>query len=111
MPKVTFQPNNETIEVDSDTKILVAGVRAKTNIRYGCSACRCGTCGVKVQAEVPQLSPMSSDENDLLKKMGLPLDGSVRLACQTRVVEGDVSVDLTFQDTYSPDDRMDEDFL
>jgi hypothetical protein len=50
---------------------------------------------------------MRSDERALLERMGLPLDGSVRLACQTRAMAGEIAVDLDFQNTYSPDDMDD----
>lgn len=102
MPKVTFQPQQITVEVDPNTKILVAATRNKVKIRFGCASCRCGTCGVAVSGG--QLTKMRPDERALLERMGLPLDGSVRLACQTRVEAGETTVDLAFQDTYSPDD-------
>ena len=89
MPQIIFQPLNVSVDVAPNTKILVAANRQKVSMRYGCAACRCGTCGVK---------------RALLQRMGLALDGSVRLACQARVVDGTTVVDLDFQDTYSPDD-------
>jgi ferredoxin len=49
------------------------------------------------------ISPMRGDEEALLKRMNLPLDGTIRLSCQSRIV-GDVSIDISFQDKYSPDD-------
>ena len=50
---------------------------------------------------------MKSDEQALLLKMGLNTNGSVHLACQTRIESGDVVIDLAFQNTYSPDDGDD----
>lgn len=47
--------------------------------------------------------PMADDERALLSTMNLPTDGSVRLGCQTRIKDGQVDVDLDFQDEYSPD--------
>jgi hypothetical protein len=38
----------------------------------------------------------------MLESIDLPLDGSVRLACQARILEGEIVVDLDFQNTYSP---------
>lgn len=108
MPKILFKPSNAAIEFQGETKLLTAAVKAKTNIRYGCSACRCGTCGVKVDATNATLKSMHDDEKALLEKMGLTTDGSVRLACQTRVIDGELIVDLDFQDTYSPDDFPEE---
>lgn len=108
MPKIRFlaikSPNkvDTTIEVDQNTKILAAATRAKVPIRFGCAACRCGTCGVSISGD-GELSAMAADEKDLLGRMSLPLDGTARLACRTRIVAGEMTVDLDFQDTYSPD--------
>ncbi len=71
-------------------------------MRYGCVSCRCGTCAVKVDPAA-NLMPMADDERALLDNMKLPIDGSIRLSCQTRIKDGTVNVDLDFQDKYSPD--------
>ena len=81
-----------------------AATRNKVPIRFGCASCRCGTCGVAVSGNA-DLSKMKHDEQALLLRMGLETDGSIRLACQTRINSGHVVVDLAFQDTYSPDDN------
>ena len=103
MPKVKFVPLEVEIEVAEGTKVLVAGTRAKVPIRYGCASCRCGTCAVRITPNSGELSQMGSDEQALLERMKLSLDGSVRLACRTKVVSGCITVDLDFQNTYSPD--------
>lgn len=103
MPKVKFVPVDVEIEVNEGTKLLVAGTRAKVPIRYGCASCRCGTCAIAVTANAGDLSPMASDEEALLGRMKLALDGTVRLACRTKAMAGQIVVDLDFQDTYSPD--------
>jgi ferredoxin len=107
MPTVVFKPGGPRVTVEPGTKLLVAATRNKVPIRFGCAACRCGTCGVAV-AGGAELSTMRPDERALLTRMGLPLDGSVRLACQTRIHGGEAEVDLAFQDTYSPDDFEDQ---
>jgi ferredoxin len=102
MPKLIFQPESIVIEADENTKVLAAANRNKVQMRFGCASCRCGTCAVKVSA--PQnLSPMKSDEKSLMERMKLITDGTVRLACQARIMADTVEIDLTFQDTYSPD--------
>lgn len=103
MPKVEFKPQNLTVDVDPNTKLLVAATRNKVPIRFGCASCRCGTCGVAVSGS-GQLTPMKPDELALLTRMGLKTDGSIRLACQARIESGEITVDLDFQKTYSPDD-------
>lgn len=108
MPTVIFQPSGTAIDVEENTKILVAGRRAKVPIRFGCAACSCGTCAVKVDVR-GTVSEMKDNERALLNRMKLPVDGTVRLSCQTRVMQGAVDVDLAFQETYSPD-QGDDDF-
>ncbi len=116
---VVFKQGDASNKVDvrAGSKVLVAAIKNKVDIRYGCSACRCGTCGVAVSAGFTEngdlplektLSSMEQQEKSLLEKMSLPLDGTVRLACQARVVAGEVEVDLGFQGTYSPDDALDD---
>jgi len=107
MPQITFLPVNETFEVAEGFKILVCAVRNKINIQYGCGSARCGTCGVKISGDC-KLSEMTPAETELLQKMGLPLDGEVRLACQTKILSGSAIVDLDYQLTYSPDDRLED---
>ncbi|MBM4250623.1 MAG: 2Fe-2S iron-sulfur cluster binding domain-containing protein [Deltaproteobacteria bacterium] len=107
MPTILFKPLGIAVSVDANTKILVAANRNKVTMRYGCASCRCGTCGVSVQGG--SLTPMRTNELSLLAKMKLTTDGSIRLACQARVLGGDLEVDLAFQDTYSPDAADDAD--
>jgi len=102
MPKLFFTPIGVSCDVESNTKILAAANRNKVVMRFGCASCRCGTCAVKVTSP-ENLSLMKDDERNLLQRMKLDLDGTVRLACQARIMLETVSVDLDFQDTYSPD--------
>lgn len=99
MPDIVFLPQNLTVTVEPGTKILRAAIKSRINIRYGCASCRCGTCGIAVKVE-GSVSPMAEDEKLLLEQMHLVTDGSVRLACQTKVLDGKVTVDLDFQFTY-----------
>ena len=108
MPKVTFLPMNTVFDAEPNTKLLVTANRNRIPLRFGCASCRCGTCGVRLTV-AGEVSAMRDDERALLKRMALPLDGTVRLACQTRVVSGDVTVDLSFQNEYSPDEGEDDD--
>ncbi len=102
MATVYFNVGPKSIEVDEGIKLLVAARKAQVEIRFGCASCRCGTCAVKVNVQNGKLSPMKAEEKDLLAKMLLPLDGSVRLACQARALAGDIYVDLNFQSQYDP---------
>ena len=106
MPQVRFLPSQKSATVESNTKILLAGRKAHVDIRFGCAACRCGTCGVKILNGQDQISPIGREEDQLLRRLQLENDGSIRLACQARIL-GDCEIDLDFQDEYSPE--MDQD--
>lgn len=102
--KIRFLPLDKTIEAVDNQKLLMAARKNQIPIRFGCASCRCGTCGVKISPPAA-FHPMSSDEAALLSRMRLPTTGEVRLACQAKLTGGlNVTVDLDFQDTYSPDD-------
>lgn len=105
MSKLVFLPQNISIDVEANTKILAVAIRNKIPIRFGCAACQCGTCGVSLKVE-GEVSEMKANEKLLLTQMQLPTDGTVRLACQTKVISGLVQVDLNFQTQYDPDDRI-----
>jgi ferredoxin len=102
MPKVRFIPDDLTFEAAANTKILAVANRNKVNIRFGCASCRCGTCAVKVSGD-GKLSSMREDERELLTRMLLDAQGEIRLACQTKIESGEITIDLDFQNTYSAD--------
>ena len=102
MPQIIFLPSQNSVEVEKQTKILVAARKASVAIRFGCAACRCGMCGILVTSGQDHLSPMKKEEENLIKRLKLSCDGSVRLACQARI-EGDCIIDLDFQENYNPD--------
>ena len=102
MIEVLFQPDQVSFEAPAPTKLLVAGRKAQTDIRFGCASCQCGTCGVRIVDLKGELSPMRGNEKALLTKMKLVTDGTIRLACQARIIQGMVTVDLSFQNEYSP---------
>lgn len=108
MPKVTFIPEQKFAEVDEKTKLLLAGRKAGVTIRFACASCRCGTCCVAVASGRESLSEMKPDELRMLKRLKLPQDGSIRLACQARV-QGDCVIDLDFQNEYDTPDGFEDD--
>jgi ferredoxin len=106
MPKIIYLPAGLEIDAPENAKILAMAVKNKIDIRYGCGACRCGTCGILIEVD-GEVSGIQPNERELLERMHLPLDGTVRLACQTRVKSGTVRVDLDFQNRYSPESGID----
>lgn len=111
MATIQFIPNHIETAADPGSKLLSAAIKAKTGIRYGCGACRCGTCGVRITEGAKNLSDMSGPETALLGRMKLSLDGEIRLACQARITGDEQSiicVDLDFQNQYSPDTGLED---
>jgi ferredoxin len=108
LPELTFLPDALTTSLPENTKLLVAARRAKLPIRFGCAACQCGTCGVKITSGAENLSAMKENEKSLLEAMHLSSDGSIRLSCQARIMSGKASVDLSFQGSYDPEKGLNE---
>ncbi|MBC7659634.1 MAG: (2Fe-2S)-binding protein [Chitinophagaceae bacterium] len=102
MPRIEFRPDIRSAEVDEKTKVLLSARKAGVTIRFACASCRCGTCAIRIVDGVMNLSPMKVDETKLLGQLKLPQDGSIRLACQSRIM-GDCVVDLGFQNEYDSD--------
>ncbi len=107
MPLLRFLPSQKNGEIASNTKLLISGRQLGVEIRFGCAACRCGTCAVRITEGQSHLTPMRKDEENMLKKLKQTTDGSIRLACQARVL-GDCTIDLDFQDQYTPDVGFDD---
>ena len=103
MPKIKFLPNDQNFDVASGTKILASAIQNKVPIRFGCGACRCGTCAVEIVSDLAGVEKMDLEETALLENMNLKTDGTHRLACKTKVRAEDTVVDLSFQSRYSPD--------
>ena len=108
MSDITFKfpdgSEQKLSDQEAQTKILTAAVRAKIKMRFGCASCRCGTCGIKV-LEPEALITMGRDEKALLERMGLDAsNGFIRLACRAKITgHHNVTIDLSFQDQYTPD--------
>ncbi|MEI6875729.1 MAG: 2Fe-2S iron-sulfur cluster-binding protein [Spirochaetota bacterium] len=65
------------------TSLLVTIMKAGSMIRHDCGGkAQCGTCRVSL-GEPRAANPPRALELGRLGSLGLPLDGSVRLACQT----------------------------
>ena len=93
MPKVTFLPDDETIEVAEGSSILDAALEGDVWLEHNCGGfCACTTCHVIVKDGEGNLSEVEDEEEDRLDTAeGLTL--SSRLGCQARVF-GDVVVEI-----------------
>ena len=104
MPNIKFLPSEKEVEVKTETKLLACAIKAKEDIRFSCGASKCGTCAVKINAVTrTKMNQIDPAEKDLLTKLQLKTDGFIRLACRAKIIEGDIEVDLSFQDQYDPE--------
>ena len=95
MPKVTFLPTGEAIEVPAGTSILKAAKQAGAEVGYACGGvCACSTCHVYVKSGGDSLSTQEDEEEDILDK-AFDVRSSSRLSCQSKVGSADVTVEIT----------------
>ena len=103
MYKVTFLPQNVTVEVDDTTypladhgkpgSLLDIALAHDIELEHNCGgSCACTTCHVIVKEGEENLSEMQGDEEDRLD-MAEGLTIHSRLGCQA-VVHGDVVVEI-----------------
>ena len=97
MPKVHFHSpfDDVTVEVEPGTTILEAAEKAGAHVGHACGGvCACSTCHVWVKSGFDSLSDQEDDEMDRLD-MAFDVRPNSRLACQTRVGDSDVEVQVT----------------
>ncbi|KEQ26104.1 2Fe-2S iron-sulfur cluster-binding protein [Paenibacillus tyrfis] len=88
--KVTFLPDNKTVEARPGTTLLDAARRARVHIRTRCGGkAACLMCKVRVTENVGT-GLSEPNRNEALKLGGLQQDG-YRLACQAKIT-GPVTV-------------------
>lgn len=95
MPKVTFLPDGNTIEVPAGRSILEAAQSAHAQVGHACGGnCACSTCHVYVQQGYATLSDIDEDEEDILDK-AFDVKPTSRLACQAKVGGSDLICEIT----------------
>ncbi len=94
MPIVTIQPSGKSFEAAAGLSLLEALLAAGEPIAQKCEGnAQCGACHLFVQTGRKSLSKPTRLENEKLDS--IPGVGSKsRLACQTRLSEEDVTVEL-----------------
>ena len=103
MPKLTFLPENKTVEFESGTipygdhgkpeSILDIAMHFNVHLEHACGgSCACTTCHVIVVEGDKNLSEADDDELDRLD-MAAGLTLRSRLGCQA-VVRGDVAIEI-----------------
>src|SRR6185312_10943829 len=69
MPKVTFLPDGNEIDVPAGTSILQAAKKAHAQVGFACGGvCACSTCHVYVKEGLDSLSEQQENEEDILDK-------------------------------------------
>lgn len=92
MPKVTFLPDDRSVEVRSGTTLLDASRRARVQVRTRCNGlASCLMCKVSVAAD--QASALQEPSTAESRKIGSLLKDGIRLSCQARV-KSDVVVEV-----------------
>jgi len=102
MPKLTFiNPNGPpssgplTVEVPAGMTILDAAEEHGARVGHACGGnLACSTCHVWVQEGADALDEMSDKENDILDK-AFDVRPESRLACQCKLVDTDITVEIT----------------
>src|SRR5437899_2871416 len=92
MPRVTFLPENVTVEVPRGFSILQAAEEAHVELPHNCGGvCACVTCHCWVEKGYKSLSEIEECEDDRLgEAVGLRIDS--RLGCQACVGDEDIVV-------------------
>ncbi|MDA0836893.1 MAG: adenylate/guanylate cyclase domain-containing protein [Planctomycetota bacterium] len=84
MPKITFLPDNKTVEAEVEQTILETAGEANVALAHACGGkARCSTCRVAVLGGYEALGERNDKEQALADK--LHFEPSVRLSCQTKV--------------------------
>jgi 2Fe-2S ferredoxin len=95
MPKVSYQPEGMSVEVEPGTTILEAARRCGAPVGSACGGnLACSTCHVWVKTGADSLSEIEDGENDILDK-AFDVRPSSRLGCQAKVADEDVGCEIT----------------
>ena len=95
MPKVTFVPDGNSIEVPAGTSILKAAQQAGAQVGFACGGnCACSTCHVYVREGYDSLSDIEENEDDILDK-AFDVQPTSRLSCQAKVGDEDLVCEIT----------------
>jgi 2Fe-2S ferredoxin len=95
MPKVTYLPEQISVEVAPGTSILEAARRCDAPVGSACGGnLACSTCHVWVKKGLDSLSEIEDGENDILDK-AFDVRPTSRLGCQARVADEDVECEIT----------------
>ncbi|MNX67910.1 2Fe-2S ferredoxin [compost metagenome] len=93
MPKITYLPENITVEVAPGQNVLEAALANGIHLDHACGGfCACSSCHIHVEKGMEHTSEQEDPEADQVE-MAQGISLKSRLACQTKVY-GDIIVRL-----------------
>lgn len=94
MPTLTVLPSGKTAQIETGTTLLAGIVAAGDTLQNKCTDTQCsGMCHVFVPVGKKSLSKTQRAENETLDTI-VGVGSKSRLACQARIGEEDVTVEL-----------------
>jgi len=95
MPKVTFLPDGNSVDVAPGTSLLEAARACHAMVGSACGGnLACSTCHLHVKQGFDSLTEIEDSENDILDK-AFDVRAISRLGCQARVADADVAAEIT----------------
>lgn len=84
MVKIKFSNEKKEVEMCSGSEFLeIHGAHPDLPLKFGCKRGECGTCTIKILKGMENLTKMSAEEQETLRKKNC--DHHYRLACQCAV--------------------------
>lgn len=94
MPTLTVMPGGQTAQIETGTTLLAGIEKAGAPLKHQCTDTECsGLCHVFVPVGKKSLSKTQRAENEMLDTI-VGVGSKSRLACQARIGEEDVAVEL-----------------
>ena len=91
MPLITFITNGaKVVQAPENSNLLRVSLRERGGIPFKCGGGLCGTCRCRIEAGLEHTDAIKAKERNHLSEEDLA--NGYRMACQTFVVNGDVSV-------------------
>ena len=91
MPTITFITNNaKVVTAPENSNLLRISLREKGGIPFKCGGGLCGTCRCRIESGLEHTDAVKPKERNHLTEE--ELSQGYRMACQTFIMKGDVSV-------------------
>jgi len=91
MPTITFITNNaKVVTAPENSNLLRISLREKGGIPFKCGGGLCGTCRCRIESGLEHTDAVKPKERNHLTEV--ELREGYRMACQTFIMSGDVSV-------------------